>query len=117
MKKNNDELIKLFEKDHFGDLLQKAMIMNFIVDNYVLGDINKFKSELEKLEITTITNGDEDYAKKIEMPLIKLKIIIELITTKKIASNQKDFITLGNILSEVANEISKIGIMSIGLGS
>ena len=109
--KTKDKILEMFEKNNLGDLVEKTMMLNFITENYVFGDIYEFKEALDNLKITTISNGDKEYTKKIEMPLVKLKLISEMIATKKIVENQKDLIVIGNILAEVANEISKIGIM------
>ncbi len=114
MTSTKDKILKMFEEDNFGDLMQKSMILNFITQYYVFGDIQKFKEELDNIQITTISNGDEDYTKKIEMPLVKLKIINEMIATKKIVENQQDLVVIANILLEVAGELSKIGIEASG---
>ena len=110
MSKEKDKILKMFEEDNFGDLFQKTMILNFITQYYVFGDIYKFKDELENIKITTISNGDENYTKKIEMPLVRLKVLNELITTKKIIENQQDLVVVANMLVEIAGELSKIGI-------
>jgi len=45
---------------------------------------------------------------------VKLKIINEMIATKKIVENQQDLVVIANILLEVAGELSKIGIEASG---
>lgn len=93
------EMLKDFEK------MSKRM---FIEENYVDGDINKFIKELQGLK-TEVTAENQEYGELIAFPLTRLELIVEVMYTKKITKNIKDFKKLGNYLKEVADELIKIG--------
>lgn len=99
MNKEILEMLKNFEE------MSKCM---FIEKNYVKGDINKFIKELQDLK-TKVTAENQEYGELISSPLTKLELITQIIYTKKIVKNIKDFKKLGNYLKEVADELIKIG--------
>ncbi len=89
---------------------EKIGKMMFVEKNYIEGDINKFITELRNSKIESYSEDiPTDYKKLIEGPLMKLNVITEVIYTKKIEKNKKDFTQLGEYLKEVADELIKIG--------
>lgn len=91
--------------------IEKLQRLILIDKEYVKGDIKKFISELENLDITTYSNiDDKEYESFIAKTYERLELIKHLLQTKKIESNKKDFIELGKYVQQLGTQIEKYGV-------
>jgi len=84
----------------------------FVIENYCKKDMNNFLNELEELKkegIFTKTNAIDEYADNIGIPLFKLKLILNVLHTKKIMTNPDDICLLGQYLSKLGVDIVRAG--------
>lgn len=91
--------------------IEKLQRLILIDKEYVKGDIKKFISELENLDITTYSNiDDKEYESFIAKTYEMFELIKHLLQTKKIESNKKDFIELGKYVQQLGTQIEKYGV-------
>lgn len=91
--------------------IEKLQRLILIDKEYVKGDIKKFISELENLDITTYSNiDDKEYESFIAKIYERFELIKHLLQTKKIESNKKDFIELGKYVQQLGTQIEKYGV-------
>lgn len=91
--------------------IEKLQRLILIDKEYVKGDIKKFISELENLDITTYSNiDDKEYESFIAKTYERFELIKHLLQTKKIESNKKDFIELGKYVQQLGTQIEKYGV-------
>ena len=90
--------------------LEEKMIDELITSKYVLGNIDEIIIAINSKNVKTISEGiTSEYEEFLGKVLWKLKIIVELLYTKKLQENKKDFIKLGE-------EIHKIADIMVGYG-
>lgn len=91
--------------------LEEKMIDELILSKYVLGNIDEIIIAINSKNVKTISEGiTSEYEEFLGKVLGKLKIIVELLYTKKLQENKKDFIKLGE-------EIHKIADIMVGYGN
>ena len=84
----------------------------FVIENYCKKDMNNFLNELEEIKkegIFTKTNATDEYADTIGIPLFKLKLILNVLHTKKIMASPDDICLLGQYLSKLGVDIVRAG--------
>ena len=76
--------------------LEEKMIDEIIISKYILGNIDEIIIAINSKNVKTVSEGiTSEYEEFLGKVLGKLKIIVELLYTKKLQENKKDFIKLG----------------------
>lgn len=93
-------------------IIEEKQNNNFVIENYCKKDMKKFLYELEEMKkenIFTKTNATDEYANVIGIPLFKLKLILNVLHTKKIMTNPDDICSLGQYISKLGVDIVRAG--------
>lgn len=96
MEKEMLEMLKSSEK------IQRQI---FIMSKYINGDIKEFVKELKNISLETVSNiENKQFADFIGKEISRLKLIADLLYTKKLESEVNDLVHLGKYLKELGDE-------------
>lgn len=102
---------KIIDLDEIRSIEEKQNEF-FVIENYCKKDMKKFLYELEDIKeerIFTKSNAVDKYVKVIGIPLFKLKLILNVLHTKKIMTLPDDICAIGEYLSKLGVDIVRAG--------
>lgn len=93
-------------------IIEERQNDNFVIENYCKKDMENFLHELEEIDSDRIfskSNASDEYVDALGVPLFKLKLIVNILHTKKITTNPDDICSLGQYLSKLGVDVVRAG--------